>query len=42
MANVFISYSSADAEWANRIHQWVVTGGHEAFLDHDEKQSGSK
>jgi hypothetical protein len=34
MANVFISYSSADVDWAERIHQWLSTHGHDAFLDH--------
>ena len=33
MANVFISHSSADLEWAEKIHGWLEEDGHHVFLD---------
>ena len=36
MANVFISHSSADNDWAERIHDWLSQDGHEVYLDYDK------
>jgi WD40 repeat protein len=33
MANVFISHSSADSAWADKLHGWMITDGHQVFLD---------
>jgi WD40 repeat protein len=35
MANVFISHSSADNDWAGKIYVWLEEDGHELFLDRD-------
>ena len=33
MAKVFVSHSSADAALADEVHRWLITDGHEVFLD---------
>ena len=35
MANVFISHSSADNDWAEKIYVWLEEDGHSLFLDRD-------
>ena len=35
MANVFISHSSADNDWAEKIYVWLDEDGHNVFLDRD-------
>ena len=35
MANVFISHSSADNDWAEKIYVWLEEDGHNLFLDRD-------
>ncbi|MGH3809610.1 MAG: TIR domain-containing protein, partial [Pseudonocardiaceae bacterium] len=35
MARVFVSHASEDIAVAREIHQWLVEGGHEVFLDQD-------
>lgn len=37
MANVFISHSSADNDWAEKVHLWLEEDGHDVFLDRDER-----
>ena len=36
MANVFISHSSADGVWADKIYGWLKEDRHEVFLDRDQ------
>jgi hypothetical protein len=38
VANVFISHSSTDNDWADRIHVWLTEDGHDVFLDRDLHQ----
>jgi energy-coupling factor transporter ATP-binding protein EcfA2 len=35
VANVFISHSSADNDWAEKIYVWLEEDGHNLFLDRD-------
>ncbi|MGH3869231.1 MAG: toll/interleukin-1 receptor domain-containing protein [Pseudonocardiaceae bacterium] len=35
MARVFLSHASEDRERAGQLHQWLVSEGHEVFLDQD-------
>ena len=35
MARVFVSHAAVDGRFADQIHQWLVEGGHQAFLDKD-------
>ncbi|MGH3866548.1 MAG: TIR domain-containing protein [Pseudonocardiaceae bacterium] len=35
MARVFVSYASEDRACAGRLHQWLISEGHEVFLDRD-------
>jgi WD40 repeat protein/energy-coupling factor transporter ATP-binding protein EcfA2 len=35
VAKVFVSHASEDGECAGQLHQWMVGGGHEVFLDQD-------
>jgi WD40 repeat protein len=35
VANVFISHSSADNDWAEKIYVWLDEDGHSVFLDRD-------
>ena len=35
LANVFISHSSADKTWAEKIYQWLSEDRHQVFLDSD-------
>lgn len=35
MANIFISHSSVDNDWAEKIYVWLEEDGHDLFLDRD-------
>ncbi len=35
MARVFVSHASEDRECAGHLHQWLISEGHEVFLDRD-------
>src|ERR1700693_6034468 len=41
MANVFISHTGADAEWAEQICQWLRDDTHNVFLDVDKRDGVS-
>jgi WD40 repeat protein len=41
VANVFISHTGADAEWAEQICRWLREDGHGVFLDVDKRDGVS-
>jgi TIR domain len=38
VARVFLSHASEDRECAGQLHQWLVSQGHEVFLDQDPRE----